>query len=294
VSQAAEPLSFESIYRASFPFVYQKLWWLGIERRDLDDLAQEVFLVAYRRLPSYDPAFSMNAWLGGITWRVARNHQGRTRKRAEESLPEEAEWPELASPEIGVEQAAAQAERSVRLRGLVQRLDPDLRVIFVMHELEGISMNEIAAALGIPRGTAWSRQRKAVAEFNAAARRLNARSPGALDVSFGLLPWGFAMDLPALAPPARAAEASWTRLQESIAERTSVESKAEAWDLPTPKRAPRADIDAAMGHAGRDLLWAKRKLAAAGAGLLLGGAGAGILADRALHPRHVTVETARP
>jgi RNA polymerase sigma-70 factor (ECF subfamily) len=293
------PPSFESLYRASLPFVHQKLWWLGVEPCDVDDLTQEIFLVVHRRLPSYDPRFSMKAWLGGIAWRVARNHQGSVRKRAEEALPDEDEPLELASPEPGAEQAAAQAERSARLRGIVQRLEPDLRVIFVMHEIEGISMDEIAKALGIPRGTAWSRQRRAVAVFKEAVRRQDVRTPGAFDVAFGLLPGLFAPDVPELDLEPRAADAPWARFQASAAETTTLEVDAEAWDALTQDGAG-VQEGAAVGHmkaaarrAGKELLLAKAKSIAVAAGLVLGGAGTGILADRALHPRDVPVEAAR-
>jgi RNA polymerase sigma-70 factor (ECF subfamily) len=287
------PPSFDAIYRESHSFVRRKLWWLGIERHDLDDLTQDVFLVVYRRLPSYDPHFAMKAWLGGIAWRVARNHQGRVLRRGEEALPEEGEGAAFASLELSPAQVVAQAERSVRFRGIVQRLAPDLRVIFVMHEMEEIPMSEIAEALEIPLGTAWSRQRRAVALFKAAVQRLDARAPGSFDVAFGLLPGLFALDPPRLDAGARAAEALETQVQVSFAEMTKGDPGMGGSSFPSPSSATPAGVASNAACAGTVVGMTKTKLVAAAAGLFFGGAGAGILADRALSPRLVPVEMAR-
>lgn len=107
------------------------------------DVAQDAFLRAYRSLASFQPERSFRSWLLKIVVNAARDqHASRKRGRL---VPVE-ELVEPADPSEGAEQA----DRRLLLRqveGLLDRLNPREREVFVLRDLEGLSVDEIASAL---------------------------------------------------------------------------------------------------------------------------------------------------
>src|SRR5678816_2857953 len=77
--------TFEEIYAEQLDYVWHSLRRLGVDDRDREDLAHDVFLVVYRRLASYDPACSLRAWLFGIAYRVVADPVSYTHLRAHET-----------------------------------------------------------------------------------------------------------------------------------------------------------------------------------------------------------------
>jgi RNA polymerase sigma factor (sigma-70 family) len=142
---------------SSLPYVQRALWRFGIDGRDIEDLAHEVLMVVHRRLATYDPRFPLNAWLGGIAWRVARRHQQRVYQRREVLAHEPCDDTGPEAPGLDVEQLAAQSETSRLIRRLLERIRGDRRVVIVLHDLDGLPMRAVATALGIPKNTAWNR-----------------------------------------------------------------------------------------------------------------------------------------
>lgn len=156
------------VYQAHFTHVWHTLRRLGVAERDLEDLAHEVFVVVHRRLDSYDPARPIRPWLTGIAYRVASDQRRRAHHQRE-LLDDPAHHVDGApGPE---EQAAAEEDRRLVLQALLV-LPPERRIVFVMHELDGCDMPEIAEALEVPLNTCYSRLRLARKQFLGAARRL--------------------------------------------------------------------------------------------------------------------------
>lgn len=158
-------------YRAHFVHVWHTLRRLGVASRDLEDAAQEVFIVAHRRLDTFDNARSVRPWLSGIAWRVASDERKRARNRREYVgiLAE----PAGHSPDASEQLAAAQTRALVH-RALAE-IPEDQRIVFIMHELDGFSMPEIRDALDAPLNTLYSRLRLARRKFKAAATALQAK-----------------------------------------------------------------------------------------------------------------------
>jgi RNA polymerase sigma-70 factor (ECF subfamily) len=161
--------------RALFELHYASVWRLlrrfGVPRAELDDAAQEVFWVAARRLADIEPNRE-HAFLYGVALRVASNILRRQRS-APETLDVEAlaNAVELApSPEQALDQRRARR----LLDGLLARLPLELRTVFVLFELEGLAVRDIAELEQIPLGTASSRLRRAREEFSEASKRLRA------------------------------------------------------------------------------------------------------------------------
>jgi RNA polymerase sigma-70 factor (ECF subfamily) len=145
---------------------------LGVPRADVEDVCQEVFVVVLKKLPDFDARLSLRAWIYGICVRKASDHRRlayRAREQVTPSVPEGAVTP---SQEEDVDRERA---RGVLDQALAE-LDDDRRAVFVLFEIEQLSMSDVAAALGCPLQTAYSRLYAARKQIEAAVRRQRARS----------------------------------------------------------------------------------------------------------------------
>lgn len=152
-------------------FLWRSLRRLGVCEADLADAAQQVFLVVAARLAEIRIGCE-RAFLFQSALRVAANVR-RTRRRRRE-VPEE-ELYERDDNAPGPESYADYRRRRAQLDAILESLSLDVRAVFVLSELEGLSMSEIAGLLGIPAGTVASRLRRARVQFDAQARRLHER-----------------------------------------------------------------------------------------------------------------------
>jgi len=124
-----------------------------------EDLAQEVFLKAYRRLDTYDPQRKFSSWLFKIAHNTTIDH---LRRHALETVPLAAEKDDerggLAAvlADAASEDPAAAAERRDLARSLeraIARLRPEYRESVVLFYVEGASYQDICEATGLPLGT---------------------------------------------------------------------------------------------------------------------------------------------
>jgi RNA polymerase sigma-70 factor, ECF subfamily len=177
----AEPMpaggmTFEEIYRGQFAFVWRSLRRMGIREEDAADVAQEVFIVVHRKLPDFAGRSKVTTWLYGVCFRVASE---RRRAGSRRPLGEQ----EAASLVGRPADPGATAERNqglAMLERVLERIPDEQRAVFCLFELEGMTGEEVAEALEIPLGTAYSRLRLARGAFSAAAGELAGpqQSPG--------------------------------------------------------------------------------------------------------------------
>lgn len=160
---------FRALYEAHVAFVWRSLARVGAARDDIEDLAHETFLIAWRRLAEYDSSRPVRPWLFGIALRVLMNHRRGWFRRREQP------WVDNVSPP-GADLSAAHEARELVLRAL-RALDLDQRAVLCLHDIEGTTMPEIAAALSIPLNTGYSRLRLARARFAREVRRLRGAPP---------------------------------------------------------------------------------------------------------------------
>lgn len=146
----------ESLYREHFAFVWRTLRRFAVSDAHLEDAAQEVFLVAHRRLGAWREWSSPRAWLFGVARRVAADHR-RGRDRHARKL---AALPELDGPPA-VDERLDQQQRLRVVAEAIAALAPDRRTVYVLAELEGLSAPEIAQACEIKLNTVYSRLRRA-------------------------------------------------------------------------------------------------------------------------------------
>ena len=143
-------------------YLLRTLRRLGVPRDDVEDLAQEVFLVLYQTWEKYDPSRPLRAYLFGIAFRVAAAHG---RKRRREILRPAVDLGDLGPrPDQALE---TKQGRALVLRAL-ERVPLPRRAVLIMHDIDRLPMSEIANTLSIYLFTGYSRLRKARKEFAAA------------------------------------------------------------------------------------------------------------------------------
>jgi RNA polymerase sigma-70 factor, ECF subfamily len=160
-STAARDRRIEGLVHLHFDAIWRSLRRLGVPDGALDDAAQQVFLVAARRLDTIDPA-GEKAYLLGIAVRVASDARRTTARRREVS-DERAH--EHVDPRPSPEELVDRKRARQLLDRILETMPMDLRAAFTMFEIEGMSAPEVASALGIPLGTASSRLRRAREQF---------------------------------------------------------------------------------------------------------------------------------
>jgi RNA polymerase sigma-70 factor (ECF subfamily) len=158
------------VYDSYAGFVWRSLRRLGVDPASLDDLTQEVFLVAFENESGFEGRSSLKTWLYGIAFNLARRRNV-ARQRAPLPLPES-----LADEERPSQEESLSQKRAVEdLYALLDQLPDERRAVFVMAELEQFSASEIAEITGTPLNTVYSRLRLSRQDFEAAVRRLRAR-----------------------------------------------------------------------------------------------------------------------
>jgi RNA polymerase sigma-70 factor (ECF subfamily) len=147
------------LFKRHAPFVAKFILRMGAPRADLDDLMQDVFLIAHRN-GGYQPGPAKpTTYLASIAFRLV--HTERRKRRVRGFVESDEERVEQASCSGTPESAALHREELKRLQRALDTLDDDKRAVFVLAELQGESVVSIAAGLGIPTDTAHSRLRTA-------------------------------------------------------------------------------------------------------------------------------------
>jgi RNA polymerase sigma factor (sigma-70 family) len=209
---------FQAIYRSEFEFVWATALRLGVPPAAAEDVAQEVFLIAYRRLEALRYEVSPRGWLHGVTRRVASRHRRGAVRRARRL----ASLAEMTPRAIDLPHPRHEAVR--RLAQLLEQLGAGTREVWEMTELLGMSGPEIAGELALPLNTVYSRLRLArtrlqellggpetVAEWTEELRRYDAPPPDAERRTWAVL-------LPALGNPAAGPlVATWVAARAAVA-----------------------------------------------------------------------------
>jgi RNA polymerase sigma-70 factor, ECF subfamily len=164
-------IAFRAVYASEFLYVWNSVRRLGVPEADLPDLTHDVFVQALRSLPEYDSARPLRPWLFGIALRVVTGFR-RLERHRREVLGQAAE---AIDPAPGAAEGLEAADDRRLVQAILNAMTLNRRVVFVMHELNGHSVREIADALGIPLPTAYTRLRLALLEFGRKARQSRLR-----------------------------------------------------------------------------------------------------------------------
>lgn len=169
VSTSDSPLT--RIVHDHGPYVWRVLRRLGVAEADVDDVCQEVFLVVHRKLAEFEGRSTIRTWMYGIAVRAAADYRKRAHRRHE--VPTAA-MPDHPSPADDPDRSLQLRQARSLLDELVGALDDDKRAVFVLFEIEQLSMQDVAVALGCPLQTVYSRLYAARAQIQAAADRFRA------------------------------------------------------------------------------------------------------------------------
>jgi RNA polymerase sigma-70 factor (ECF subfamily) len=151
--------AWRALYDQHLPLVYRVGRRMGVPESEIGDLCQEVFLRVYRGLGTFRGEAQFTTWLYSIVLReVAR--AGRARGVRQALLALLGRQPLPAGPD-----PIARAEASWQVEGVLGRMKPKQREVFVLFDLEELTLPEIAAALDCPLETVRSRLRIARAQF---------------------------------------------------------------------------------------------------------------------------------
>jgi RNA polymerase sigma-70 factor, ECF subfamily len=177
-SSGHEVPPFSVIYEQHFELVWSAARQLGIEPAAIDDVVQEVFVVIHARLGSLQHVESLRSWIYGVARRVISSYRRtqRTRIASGDRYAEVADWIEPLPPTP--QDLTELAERQRLLLRILSELDQIKREVFVLAEIEGFTMPEIAEALELPLNTAYSRLRLARQAFQQALARHTAQQKG--------------------------------------------------------------------------------------------------------------------
>jgi len=162
---------FDEVFEAYSYFVWCVLGKLGVRSADVPDVCQDVFVVVHRRLGDFDGRTSIRSWIYGICVRTASDYRRRMRARREHGtfpVPEQSVLP-------GQVEQLERRRACDFLQQVLDDLDEERRAVFVLYELEELTMNEVADAVSCPLQTAYSRLYSARDAVKAAFRRFNAK-----------------------------------------------------------------------------------------------------------------------
>jgi RNA polymerase sigma-70 factor (ECF subfamily) len=146
---AGDTASFRALYARHRGDVARLVYRMLGARNDLDDVIQEVFFQVYKSLKDFRGQSKFSTWLHRVTVNVVLMHRRSARSRP--VYTEEA--PGDITPDnetIGPDEDADRRERVRAFARILERLAEKKRIVFVLHELEGISPQEIAEIVGSP------------------------------------------------------------------------------------------------------------------------------------------------
>ena len=157
--RAGDPRAFEELVRTHQHRVFGVALRMLQNPAEAEDIAQEVFLRVYRAIGAFRGDAKLSTWLYGITSNLCVNRltaASRTRMRHDEEALAQApsEMPDATA-------AMERGEVEAALDQAIAELPDERRIVIVLRDLEGLSYEEIAEALGLELGTVRSRLHRA-------------------------------------------------------------------------------------------------------------------------------------
>ena len=166
------PDRLRALFDSELDFVWRSLRRLGVPSLTIDDATQEVFLVASRRLDDIELGRE-RSFLFATALRVASDARRSLARRGE--LVENG-LDRIADAAPGPDDVVDRKRARAVLDDVLATLELDVRAVFVLYELEEMTMADIARTLDLAPGTVASRLRRGREAFQAAVARLHARS----------------------------------------------------------------------------------------------------------------------
>lgn len=162
--------AFTALYRAQVDFVWRVARAMGVPDAMVDDVVHDVFFVVRRRIETLEPGRPVRPWLAAITRNVAM-HAHRKQAREQRRIAALAE----PVPERAIDEQVGLGEAARLMQRFIESLHPDKRMVFVLCELEGLSVAETARTLEENVNTTHARLRAARVELDRFVTRMRAQ-----------------------------------------------------------------------------------------------------------------------
>jgi RNA polymerase sigma-70 factor (ECF subfamily) len=151
-----------------YDFIWRTLRYGGVPEGAVEDGAQQVWCVLARRLQDIEPGSEM-AFVFSTALRVASEARRTARRHPADATPD---FDAFVASTPGPDELVDQRRARRILQDLLEALPVDLRAVFVLFEIEELTLAQVASLVGIPQGTAASRLRRARERFQSGVRRL--------------------------------------------------------------------------------------------------------------------------
>jgi RNA polymerase sigma-70 factor (ECF subfamily) len=146
-AQQGDVAAFEAIYRSHTAAVYALCRRMLGDERDARDLVQDVFVRAWERLTTFRGQSAFGTWLHRLAVNVTLEHMRRSKRDAARLI-------DVDDGSFGVHHDATTVEVRMDLDAAMDRLPRGARAVFLLHDVEGYSHDEIAEMTGIAAATA--------------------------------------------------------------------------------------------------------------------------------------------
>ena len=157
----AHPIGAETLFREQARFVASFLRHMGVFESDLDDMLQDVFVLAHRKGGYLPGPAGPRTWLASLAIRVVT-----ARRRARARRPPASEVTESFADAAQGPAELLESRRSLeRVQAALDHLSLEHRAAFILYEIEGESCESIAAMWEVPVGTVYSRLHHARKRF---------------------------------------------------------------------------------------------------------------------------------
>ena len=167
IAEESRPRTLERLVRDHHAFVWRSAQRLGVPAADVEDVVQEVFILASNKLETirHERGFLFQTCIYAV------GHVRRRKQRRYEVLDDErvqAEVDATPTPEQQLERAQSRAV----LQMILDTMPDELRAVFILFELERLTVPEISEMIGAPQGTVASRLRRAREIFMSRGARI--------------------------------------------------------------------------------------------------------------------------
>jgi RNA polymerase sigma-70 factor, ECF subfamily len=170
-------LDFDKVYDDLVEYIWNTVCRMGVRGADVDDVVQEIFVIVFRRLPEFQGRAQLKTWVFEIMVHVVQHHfRTHARKPGDRATEKGTEVQSLLDhQDRGPARALERREALRALDGLLLELDDAKRVVFVLAEIEQMTLAEIAEILQANINTVSTRLRAARRDFERALSRFHAR-----------------------------------------------------------------------------------------------------------------------
>jgi RNA polymerase sigma-70 factor, ECF subfamily len=162
--------AWRDLYGAHLEFVYRSAWRLGAATEELEDICQEVFVVAFRKLDSFVGG-RFNSWLYRIVANLVayRHRQRRFRDVLHGLLGHQLQ---AATVDLTPDRAVEARQNKAVVDSVLRRMAARKREVLVLFELEGLPGEQVAELCGCKLETVWSRLHYARRDFGRILRKM--------------------------------------------------------------------------------------------------------------------------